>query len=220
MTPLLRLTLVTLCLVLCTSASYAQTPTSYPLFPVTVKPLSVAVSHAASFVELNGAAWRDAVQWLADNESATIALAMPEGDVVILDVQRFHVVDNTTPLYELTQDKMTQVPMPAALLLRGTVRGSQSSHVMLAVFRTWATGYITLERSGVMKRYLLSPLSETPRSTHIVNEDIFSTHPTPWNCGTVDTEFPKGGKDKGQEQTQAVTKIIRCLLYTSPSPRD
>ncbi len=210
MTPLLRLTLVALCIVQCSNAAQAQT--RYSLFPTTGKPADVSVSHPASFVGLNVAAWRDAELRLADRERVEITLTMPEGDILTLDVERFHVVDETTPLYELSVGATTQVPMPRAVLLRGGVRSSPSSHVMLAIFRTWATGYITLERAGVMKRYLLSPLAETPNSIHIVNEDRYAQHPTPWECSTLDTDFPATGKDKGQEQTQAVTKIIRVAI--------
>lgn len=210
MTHLLRLIVVALCIVLCSNAAQAQT--RYSLFPTEGNPTDVTVAHPASFVGLNGAAWRDAEMSIADRERVELTLTMPEGDVLTLDVERFHVVDNNTPLFELSAGAMKQVPMPATVLLRGSVRNSPSSHVMLAVFRTWATGYITLNRSGTMKRYLLSPLSKTPNNTHIVNEDIYAQHPTPWNCGTADTEFPQRGRDKGQEETQAVTKIIRVAV--------
>lgn len=210
MTRLLRLTLVALCIVSCFNT--AQSQTRYSMFVALSKPVDVAITHPASFVAQNGMAWGNAVVWIADNERIEFPLVMPEGDTIMLDVERFRVVDEQTPLYELALGTMTQVPMPASLLLRGKVQGSPSSHVMLALFESWATGYITLERSGVMQRYLLSPLTKTPRGVHIINKDIYAVHPTPWSCGTVDTDFPVGGKEKGLEQTQAVNKIVRVAV--------
>jgi len=210
MTHLLRLTLVALCIVFCTPA-LAQI-NQLNLFTTASKPQDVQVAHAASFVNLNVGVWRDAAVSVADNQRLELTLTMPEGDIVTLDVTRFSVVDAETPLYAASTDQLTRLQIPSALLLRGSVKGGPSSHVMLAVFESWATGYISIERSGVKRRYLLSSLSKTPNSTHIVNEDIYSESPGPWDCGSIDTEFPARGNDKGQEQTQAVNKIVRIAL--------
>ncbi len=151
----------------------------------------------SGFIKINVSVLLDAVS--RKNEIFTIE-NFPLGNTrVTLAVDQFDVLTKNSRLVLGTNKGDIPTTAPTYVLLHGSVIGDANSHVYIAVFKTYAIGYVetNIGNLGQSSRYLIQPTSMTKEqsSTMIVYKQDDVTRAAPldhkWNCGT--DELPANG---------------------------
>lgn len=158
---------------------------------------------------------------LADGGRTQIAIELAKGNTVIADVSRFFVFSKTARLTAVGKGQAVPIQKPQSLLLRGTIAGMPSSHVMLALYPNNAFGRIEYGNQSFELCTLPTDIQGDKHSqTHDSQHYAFveSTHlqkPQEWNCLAQEDERPRivpDRKSKSNEKVQGSGYTVQVAL--------
>lgn len=174
------------------------------------RPISVGITHPASFLLIQSeSVVRDAAR-IGLGETVLLDVTVPDIGQTRLVLTRFDVLDASSTIVALGNNGSQQpLSQPLGLLLHGQIEG-RSSHVMLAVYRTWCTGYITDDVTG--HRYLIGMVGSSAPNVAVVYDERFGQKRDSWICGVDDLTDDVRRPEKDVEQAQAVTRVIRLAV--------
>ncbi len=160
-------------------------------------PTGTPFPSSAGFIKINLSVMLEAAS--RKNEIFTIENFPLGQSRVTLAVDQFDVLNKSSRLVLGTTHGDVVTTAPTYVLLHGSVVGDANSHVYIAVFKTYAIGYIETSKgaSGESSRYLIQPTGITKEqlSTMIVYKENELQRLAPldhqWTCGT--DELPANG---------------------------
>lgn len=192
--------------------SFAQAPTTLPLLRPTSKPSSFQGQHPASFATIDDERFAQALS-LPMGASMTMSVSLPQRGDVVLNLERFSVMDDETEVWARTKNGRQRLTRPGSVLLRGTVDGMPRSNVVLSCFPGYCIGYVTMWNGPDMQRYLVNPLSVEHRpATMIVYDERYAVRPQPWICGTAEPTRAVPNDKSGGDGVQATLRRIKLAL--------
>ncbi|HYM20796.1 MAG TPA: T9SS type A sorting domain-containing protein [Candidatus Kapabacteria bacterium] len=157
-------------------------------------------------VSNNGAPFPSAAGFFTINQNMLISAArfeppiyrvtnFPLGSTLVnLAVSQFDVLTRDAKISARTAAGDVPIKLPPYVLLRGEVENMPGSHVYIAVFPSYALGYIEVPLAGgTTERYLIQPVNQsmsegTPSMICYHQDAIDLTNDTysKWTCGTED----------------------------------
>ncbi len=206
----------TIFFLLATVAMYAQDASV--LLRQTPAPSAVAISHAATFWQVDRAAF-DMARALPDNGIVNLSIVLPKIGSVEVVAARYRVMEPSAQVVAVTKSGPMVVPQPQSVLLRGKIKGMEGAFVVLALYPEWSTGMITVPTANGAIRYRLSPLPNLTGSeagTLILYDDAdVPTEGGGWTCATPEPKGLRIPTPKVDERSQAVqyrkiTLAIEC----------
>lgn len=174
------------------------------------KPNGIGITHPATFLQIQSeSVVRDAAR-IGLGERVLLDVTLPNFGQSRLILTRFDVLDASSKIVALGNNGAQQpLSQPLGLLLHGQIEG-RSSHVMLAVYRTWCTGYITDDVSG--RRYLIGMVGTAAPNVAVVYDERFGQKRDGWICGVDDLTEGVRRPEKDIDQHQAITRVIRLAV--------
>jgi len=204
--------LLALLLSLSAIVSFAQTSATLPLLRPTSRPSSFQGQHPATFVAIDDERFAQALA-LPIGTSMTMRVSLPQRGDVMLELERFSVMDDASDVWARTKNGRQKLTRPRSVLLRGVVDGMQRSSVILSCFPGYCIGYVTVWNDAEMQRYLVNPLSAGSRpSTMIIYDERHAVQPQPWTCGTVEPTNVVPNDKSGGDGVQATLRRIKLAL--------
>jgi len=174
------------------------------------KPNGIGITHPATFLQIQSAfVVRDAGR-IGLGERVLLDVSLPDLGQSRLILTRFDVLDASSKMVALGNNGVQQpLSQPLGLLLHGQIEG-RSSHVMLAVYQTWCTGYITDDVTG--HRYLIGMVGASVPNVAVVYNERFGQRRDGWICGVDDLTEGVRKQEKDVDQNQAITRVIRLAV--------
>lgn len=192
----------------------------YDLFTVSSNSSEFQLPHPAQYVTVESSSFEKALA-ITPGEFVTIQIALPGLGMADALVERFSVFSKNAKIEAQRSGYIKSVPLPNSVLLRGTIPSIPNSHVMLAVYSDWCTGYITVNSLGNLTRFLLSPLPRSmqggtvgPSPLMVIYDEKHGVKPDAWHCAVTDEGKVLVKKKTGQGATQASYRVVEVAFET------
>ena len=198
----------------CIAAGTLSAAERYDVLATAEKPDSLNVSHPATYFAIDQRAYAKALS-VPDRMAIEVPVTLPGLGQVVLEVERFRVFAPDAIIQAITDRGPVPIAKQQSILLRGSIKGVQGSHVMLACHPHYAVGYIDLKSDEGERRLLISPTAFPDRKvTMIVFDERFAVHPDPWHCAADDRRSTPidERRGKGGETTQGTLRRIEMVI--------